>query len=86
MCRIRAVQIPSTQAIVPLLVLRSRLGPLITVKVKLLLSMSLALRLILTGVSSSVETVTLLAVGAPPTTLMVTVDGALCSCPSFTTS
>jgi hypothetical protein len=31
----------------------------------------------LTGVSSSVETVTLLALGVPPMTLTLTVDGAL---------
>ena len=44
-CRIRRpVQIPLMQAIVPLLVLREPwLGPLTTVKVKLLLSISLAL-------------------------------------------
>src|SRR5215510_8731336 len=83
-----AAQVPwKPQAIVPLLVLREPwLGPPKTEKVKLLLFTSLALRLIFTGVSSLVETVALLAVGAPLMALMITVDGALYSCPSFTTS
>src|SRR5262245_6228931 len=83
-----AAQVPwELQAIVPLLVLREPwLGPPTTAKVKLLLSTSLALRLIFTGVSSLVRTVALLAVGAPLMALIVTVDGALYSCPSFTTS
>src|SRR5262249_34828591 len=82
-----AVQVPfGAQVMGPLVGLTTPwLGPLTTVKVKLGLSMSLAVSVMVTGVSSLVVTATLLAVGGSFTgfTVMLTVAVLLAAIPSL---